>query len=86
MIEHERYANELASFLKDGDPEDESLEFALDRTKSRNAAKAMEALLRHRITKRSRLEPTHWETAHMNGMGVFSTAGTLRTEVTCGPI
>ena len=59
LTEHESYAKELLSSLADDNPEFESLHFISNRTQSRNAARAMTAILCHRLFKTSRHQPAH---------------------------
>ncbi len=56
--EHERYAKELLSSFADDRPEIESLHFDSDRTKSRNAARAMAEILCHRVFRKSGHRPS----------------------------
>lgn len=56
--EHESYAKELLSSLSRDHPEIKNLKFGPDQTQSRNAAKAMTALLCHRLLKNSDHRPT----------------------------
>ena len=49
--EHENYAKDLLSSLSDDHPEIELINFAPDQTGTRNAAKAMTAILCHRLFK-----------------------------------
>src|SRR5437763_1684562 len=55
--EHTSYAKELLSSLVDDHPGIESLVFDFDRTQNRNAAKAMEAIVCHRLAKNSGQQP-----------------------------
>ncbi len=55
--EHERYAKKLLSSLSDEHPEVKSLSFEPDSTQSRNAAKAMTAILCNRLYKASGGQP-----------------------------
>lgn len=56
---HETYALDLLSSLLDEHPESDTLSFEPDRTKSRNAAKSMEAMLCHRLHKKARHHAKH---------------------------
>jgi hypothetical protein len=56
-IEHEGYAQKLLSSLFDEHPEIESLDFVPDDSQSRNAAKAMTAILCNRLYKASGRQP-----------------------------
>jgi len=51
--EHEKYAKALLSCLSDDHPEVENLNFQPDRAQSRNAARAMTAMLCHRLFKKT---------------------------------
>jgi len=55
--EHENYAKDLLFSLSDDHPETEIVNFAPNRTQSRNAAKAMTAILCHRLFKKSKHLP-----------------------------
>jgi hypothetical protein len=58
VSEQVSYAGELLSSLTDENPEIEGLSFTPDRTQSRNASKAMTAILCHRLFKKSGHQPT----------------------------
>jgi hypothetical protein len=51
--EHEEYAKAILSCLSDDHPEVENLNFQPDRSQSRNAARAMTAMLCHRLFKKT---------------------------------
>ena len=73
MTEHERYAKELLSNLPDDHAEMENLVFVPDQTKGRNAAKAMEAILCHRLFKKSGRQATRKrDTTYEWKEGVFN--------------
>jgi HNH endonuclease len=58
LTSHENFANELLLSLSDNQPEIETLEFAPDPARRRNAARAMTAILCNRLTKKSGHKPT----------------------------
>lgn len=71
--DHENYAKDLLSSLSDDHPEVEGLNFVPDRTQSRNAAKAMTAILCHRLLKKSSHQPSRKEnTTYEWEEGVFN--------------
>jgi hypothetical protein len=57
--EHEKYSKELLSSLSDDHPGIETINFVPNLTQSRNAARAMTAILCHRLFKKSNHQPTH---------------------------
>jgi HNH endonuclease len=57
--EHESYAKDLLSSLSDERREIEGMNFVIDRTQSRNAAKAMTAILCQRLSMKSKHQPKH---------------------------
>ena len=57
LFEHESYAMELLSSLTDGHLEIENLRFEVDRTRRGNAARAMTAILCHRLFMKSSYQP-----------------------------
>jgi hypothetical protein len=73
LSEHESYARELLSSLSNDQPEIESVTFIPDRSKSRNAAKAMTVIFCHRLLKTSGHPPTLKEnTTYDWKQGVFN--------------
>jgi len=58
LIEHQSYAKEILSSLADDHPEVEGLIFVAEHTQSRNAARAMTAIICHRLFKKSKHQPT----------------------------
>jgi hypothetical protein len=57
FAEHEIYAREILSSLPDNHPQIENLMYTPDPTQSRNAAKAMTAILCHRLIEKSGYQP-----------------------------
>lgn len=57
--DHEDYAIDLLLALRDDNSETETLNFVPNRKQSRNAAKAMAAILCHRLSKNSKHRPIH---------------------------
>jgi hypothetical protein len=71
--EHEAYAQELLSALTVDQPDTEELTFVPEQGQSRNAAKAMSAILCHRLSKASKERPSViTKTTFAWGAGVFN--------------
>jgi hypothetical protein len=71
--EHENYAKDLLLSLSDDSPETENVNFVLNPTQSRNAARAMTAILCHRLIKKSKHRPIHkMGTTYEWKQGVFN--------------
>jgi hypothetical protein len=71
--EHENYAKDLLDSLSDESPTTEIVNFILNPMQSRNAAKAMTAILCHRLFKKSKHRPIQKEkTTYEWKEGIFN--------------